>query len=123
MGRSPTPFPARNGPALKNILRLIWGFKRRLTTKAKEPMKKESVYLKVDTRNRISLTKLSKNLSSIYKARVHENKIILEPVQEVAEDEAWLFLPENKKILARLKKSLKEKATIDLGSFKKYLKE
>jgi len=38
-------------------------------------------------------------------------------------DEEWLFLPENKKILARIKKSLKEDATIDLGSFKKYLKE
>ena len=86
-------------------------------------MKKESVYLKVDARNRVSLTKLSKNLSSMYKARIKENKIILEPVQEVPEDEAWLFLPENKKILARLKKSLKEDATIDLGSFKKYLKE
>ena len=91
--------------------------------KNEEHMKKESVYLKVDTRNRISLTKLSKDLSSIYKARIHENKIILEPVQEMPEDEAWLFLPENKKILARIKKSLKEDATIDLGSFKKYLKK
>lgn len=81
-------------------------------------MKNESVYLKVDARNRISLTKLSKNLSSIYKARIYENKIILEPVQEIPEDEAWLFLPKNKEILARLKKSLKEDATIDLGAFK-----
>ena len=58
-------------------------------------MKKEPIYLKLDVRNRISLTKLSKNLSLIYKARIHENKIILEPVQEIPEDEAWLFLPEN----------------------------
>ena len=86
-------------------------------------MKKEPIYLKLDVRNRISLTKLSKNLSLIYKARIHEIKIILEPVQEIPEDEAWLFLPENKKILARIKKSLREDATIDLGSFKKYLKE
>ncbi len=86
-------------------------------------MKKEPVYLKVDSRNRISLTKLSKNLSPIYKARIHENKIILEPVQEIPENEAWLFLPENKEILARIKKSLAEDATIDLGSFKKHLKK
>ena len=31
--------------------------------------------------------------------------------------------PQSKKLFARLKKSLKEDATIDLGSFKKYLKE
>lgn len=37
--------------------------------------------------------------------------------------EAWLFLPENKKILAHIKKSLKQKADIDLGAFKKYLKK
>ena len=86
-------------------------------------MKKETVYLKVDARNRVSLTKLSKNLSAMYKARVQENKIILEPVQEIPEDEAWLFLPKNKAILARIKKSLKEDATINLGSFKKYLKK
>ena len=85
--------------------------------------KEESIYLRPDLRNRISLTKLSKNLSPIYKAHIHENKIILEPVREIPEDEAWLFLPENKKILARIKKSLREDATIDLGSFKKYLEE
>ena len=86
-------------------------------------MKKEPVYLKLDLRNRISLSKLSKKLAPIYKARIHGNKIILEPIQEIPEDEAWLFLPENKEILARIKKSLREDATIDLGSFKKYLKE
>lgn len=86
-------------------------------------MKKESVYLKVDSRNRISLTKLSKDLSSIYKATVQANKIILEPVQEVPEDEAWLFLPENREILAHIKKSLTEEAKIDLGSFKKYFND
>lgn len=86
-------------------------------------MKKEPIYLKLDVRNRISLTKLSKNLSRIYKARIHENKIILEPVQEIPEDEAWLFLPKNKKILARIKKSLREDATIDFGSFKKHLEK
>jgi hypothetical protein len=84
--------------------------------------KEEPVYLKVDSRNRISLTKLSQNLFSMYKARIEKNKIILEPVQEIAETEAWLFLPENKEILTRIKKSLTEDAKIDLGSFKKHLK-
>lgn len=86
-------------------------------------MKKEEVYLKVDSRNRIVLSKLSKDLSPLYKAHIQENKIILEPVQEIPEDEAWLFLPENKEILARIKKSLRKDATIDLGSFEKYLKK
>lgn len=87
------------------------------------PMKlDQTVYLKVDSRNRISLTKLSKTLSTLYKARVSNDQIILEPVREVPQEEAWLFLPENKKILVELKKSLKQKAIIDLGSFKKYAK-
>lgn len=85
-------------------------------------MKKESVYLKVDSRNRISLTKLSNHLSAIYKARIENNTIILEPA-EIPADEAWLFLPENREILQQLKKSLTEEVTIDLGSFKKYLKD
>lgn len=85
-------------------------------------MKKESVYLKVDSRNRISLTKLVENLSPLYKAYVKDSKIILEPVQEIPEDEAWLFLPENKEILARIKKGLAEEATIDFKSLKKQLK-
>lgn len=86
-------------------------------------MKKEEVYLKVDSRNRVVLSKLSKDLSPLYKAHIQENKIILEPVQEIPEDEAWLFLPENKEILARIKQSLCKDATIDLGSFAKYLKD
>ena len=86
-------------------------------------MKKESVYLKVDSRNRVSLTKLSKDLSTMYRARIDNNKIILEPIIEVSEKEAWLFLPENKEVLAKLKKSLQEKADIDLGSFKKYAED
>lgn len=85
--------------------------------------KTDQVYLKVDSRNRISLTKLSKKLSNLYKARIDKDTIVLEPVKEMSEDEAWLFLPENKEILARVKKSLTEKATIDMGSFKKYAKK
>lgn len=79
------------------------------------------LYIKTDSRNRISLTKLSKKMAPIYRAYIEKNKIILEPVQEVPQEEAWLFLPENKQLLARIKESLTQKADIDLGSFKKYL--
>jgi len=86
-------------------------------------MKQEPVYLTIDSRNRVSLTKLSKKLSHLYKAYIKEDTIVLEPVREIPKEDAWLFLPENKEKLAHLKKSLKQEATHDLGSFKKYLKK
>jgi len=79
----------------------------------------KSIYIKTDSRNRVSLTKISKNLSHLYKAYMRDGKIILEPVIEVPKEEAWLFAPENKEILKRIKESLKQKADIDMGSFKK----
>lgn len=82
----------------------------------------KNIYLKVDARNRISLTKLTKNVPALYRAYVQDGKIILDPVREMSEEETWLFKPENKELLAHLKESLKQEATIDLGSFKKYLK-
>lgn len=86
-------------------------------------MKTEPVYVKVDSRNRITLTRVSKNLSTMYKMYKKGNTIVLEPVVEVPANEAWLFAPENKKILARIKKGLNEGGVIDLGSFKKYAKK
>lgn len=85
-------------------------------------MENNLVYLKVDSRNRISLTKVSKHLSNLYKARSEKGRIILEPVQEIPERERWLFAPENREVLEKVKKALREKADIDLGSFKKYAK-
>ena len=82
-------------------------------------MKKEPIYLKVDARNRVSLTKLSKNLSTMYKARIEENRIILEPIQEIPEGEAWFFLPENREILESVKKGVKQKASTKWSSVKK----
>jgi hypothetical protein len=84
-------------------------------------MKGKEVFLKVDSRNRISLTKVVKDLPVIFKAYVKDGKIILEPVQQVPEEEAWLFKPENKEVLKRLKESLDQEANIDLGSFSKYV--
>ncbi len=83
-------------------------------------MKTPTTYVKIDSRHRVSLKKIAKNLVPIYKAYTKGNTIILEPVQEIPEEEAWLFEPENKKVLERIKESLSQEATIDLGSFKKY---
>jgi hypothetical protein len=82
-------------------------------------MKRDLTYLKVDARNRVSLTKVSPNLAAMYRARLDGNKIILEPIQEVPEAEAWLFLPENKEILEKVKRGLKQKATTKWSSIKK----
>jgi len=86
-------------------------------------VKSEHIYVKLDSRNRVTLTRVSKNLSAIYKLYRRGNTIILEPVIEIPADEAWLFAPENKGLLARIKKGLQEGGTIDLGSFKKHAKK
>ena len=59
----------------------------------------------------------------MFKAYQDGDKIILEPIREIPETEKWLFDPKNKSIVTELKKALKQKANIDLGSFKKYLKK
>jgi hypothetical protein len=45
-------------------------------------MEKRSIYLKVDSRNRVTLTKLSKRVTQLYRARSENGTLILEPVQE-----------------------------------------
>ncbi len=40
-------------------------------------------------------------------------------MKEISEEERWLFDPANKEILERLKESLKQEVSFDLGSFKK----
>ena len=52
-----------------------------------------------------------------------EDKIIIESLVQVPADEAWLFEPQNKEILASVKKGLKQKGTIERGSFSNFLKE
>lgn len=81
---------------------------------------KTTTYLKLDSRNRVSLTKITKNLSSLYRAHTQGDTIILEPIKEISEDERWLFDPANKEILARIKEGLEQEASFDLGSFKEY---
>jgi hypothetical protein len=79
----------------------------------------KNVYLTPDSRNRVSLTKLSKNIASLYRASQINGKIILEPVSEIPAEEAWLFEPKNKEILERLLESIRQEPNKDLGSFEK----
>lgn len=87
-------------------------------------MKIERDVVKVDSRNRITIPKkLAKKLANLYRVYEKNSNIILEPVQEVPKEEKWLFDPKNKAVVDELKEALKQNADIDLGSFKKYLKE
>ena len=83
-------------------------------------MKKEIKYVKIDSRNRLTIPKnLSEGMSHLYKIYEQNGKIILEPVQDVPKEEQWLFDPKNKAIVDELKAALKEKAYIrlDLSEF------
>jgi len=77
----------------------------------------KELFLKTDSRNRISLTKAVGKASSVYKVTVQDGKIILEPMVEMSKHEEWLYAPENKAILDHVKESLKQKADIYLGTF------
>lgn len=68
-------------------------------------MKKEdTLYVKVDSRNRITVPKkLAKNIAKLYKVHEKDGNIVLEPVHEASKDEQWLHDPKNQAILARLK--------------------
>lgn len=83
---------------------------------------KKKTHVRLDSRNRISLTKVSKHLPSSFSAYVEKGRIILEPIVEVPVNEAWLFEPENDAILKKVKEGLKQKGKIKRGSFSKYLK-
>lgn len=67
-------------------------------------------YLKVDDRARISLAKITKSLPSHYKAYTEGDRIILEPIVEIPEEEKWLFKPENKHLLEEFKRGLEQKS-------------
>lgn len=87
-------------------------------------MKKQ--LLKLDSKNRVCLTKLLKSKTNketpdLFRAYMKGKLIILEPIQEIPEREQWLFEPKNKALLERLKKGLEEGETVDLGSFSQYL--
>jgi hypothetical protein len=92
----------------------------------------DPVYLKLDSRNRVSLTKFIKELSYknkgksyIYKAYEKNGNIILEPIKDMPKEVEWIFKPENKHLLEMVKKGLSQEANIkiDLSSFEKDLED
>jgi hypothetical protein len=77
------------------------------------------IYLRTDSRNRVSLTKVHKELAPLYRANFTNGKIILEPIYDVPNQEAWLFDPRNREIVKRLLESLQQEATIPFDANKK----
>ncbi len=65
----------------------------------------KKIKVRVDSRNRICLTKVAKHISAQFFAYEDQGKIILEPVFEVSFEEAWLFSPQNKEYLDQLKRN------------------
>lgn len=79
-------------------------------------MKTEKNYVKVDSRNRITLPKaIAHEISHLYKIYEKGGNIILEPVLEVPKEERWLLDPKNKALIQELKKALKQKADISIN--------
>jgi hypothetical protein len=81
----------------------------------------EMMKLTVDSRKRISLTKLlpEGKISSV-RAYREDDKIILEPMVEIPVREVWLY--KNKGALEKVRKGLSQKGTIKRGSFGRYAK-
>ena len=81
----------------------------------------QAIKLAVDSRRRISLTKLlpEGKISSV-RAYREEERIILEPMVEIPAREVWLY--ENKEALRKVKTGLSQKGGIKRGPFVKYTK-
>jgi hypothetical protein len=74
------------------------------------------ISLTVDSKKRISLTKLLPpgNIRSV-QAYTEGHRIVLEPMMEVPVEEAWLF--KNKDALKRVLTGLSQKGSVKRGSF------
>jgi hypothetical protein len=85
-------------------------------------MKTEKSYVKIDSRNRVTLPKsVTKEPANLYTVYEKGGTIIMEPVMDVPEEERWIFDPKNKEIVYKIKRALKQKAdiSIDLDDFLK----
>ena len=80
-----------------------------------------SINLTVDSKKRVSLTKLLPpgNIRSV-QAYMEGHRIVLEPMMEVPVEEAWLF--ENKDALKKVLTGLSQKGSVKRGSFARYVK-
>ncbi len=66
--------------------------------------KSEVLYVKVDSRNRITIPKkLAKDIAHLYKVYEKDGNIVLEAVHEASKSEQWIMEPKNQAILERLK--------------------
>ena len=82
----------------------------------------KTVNLPVDSRKRISLSKLLPDLPvSSVRAYLDDGKIIIEPVVEIPAREAWLY--QNEKAIESVRTGLSEKGTIKRSSFAKYAED
>ena len=82
----------------------------------------KTVNLPVDSRKRISLSKLLPDLPvSSVRAYLDDGKIIIEPVVEIPAREAWLY--QNEKAIESVRTGLSEKGTIKRSSFAEYAEE
>jgi hypothetical protein len=74
------------------------------------------IHLTVDSKKRVSLTKLLPpgNIHSV-QAYTEGHRIVLEPLIEVPVDEAWLF--KNKEALKKVLTGLSQKGSVRRGSF------
>ena len=79
----------------------------------------DTINLSVDSRKRISLTKLLPDLPiSSVKAYLEGDRIILEPMAEIPAREAWLY--QNQDALQKVRSGHSQKGTISRGSFAKH---
>ena len=81
----------------------------------------DAISLTIDSKKRISLTKLLPpgNIRSV-RAYTKGYRIVLEPMMEVPVEEAWLF--ENRDALKKVLTGLSQKGSINRGSFAKHSK-
>ena len=96
------------------LLWVIYTVKGAFNMKSEKPE-----YLKTDSRNRITLTKVTQNPAALYKVYKEGEKIILEPVMEISEEERWIFAPQNKELVEEIKRRIREeKASINWDDIK-----
>ncbi|MCK4766373.1 MAG: hypothetical protein KAW12_29530 [Candidatus Aminicenantes bacterium] len=76
--------------------------------------------LKLDSKNRVSLSKLLKfkSVSSVKASVLGNGDILLKPMASIPAREVWLYRDEE--ALESVKKGLSQEGTIDRGSFARY---
>ena len=86
-----------------------------------EVLPMDVINLTIDSKKRVSLTKLLPpgNIRSV-QAYTEGHRIVLEPMMEVPVKEAWLF--ENRDSLKKVLTGLSQKGSVKRGSFAKYSK-